>query len=85
MSGVFMVHLGYTSPGFVRAFTAHEVGHFYWGQYVLDREPGVLGALMLGNSIWDDQLYIAQHRGIPLSEQWLTPDIFNPRRTARLA
>jgi hypothetical protein len=48
---------------FWRWITAHEVGHMYWGDYVLAQGPDSLSWLMLGMGIRADQEY-RRARGI---------------------
>ncbi len=69
LPNVFMVHRGRLTEDFVRFITAHELGHYYWGLHVLD-EGERLGWLMLANGIIADQLYLADHYGRTLEEQW---------------
>ncbi len=78
MPGIFTIHRGYTGRRFLEEMTAHELGHFYWGQGILGANaPGALNWLMLGNSIWLDQLYVSERRGIAFDVQWHTPEVFN--------
>jgi hypothetical protein len=46
-----------------RWITAHEIGHMYWGDYVLAQGPDALSWLMLGMGIRADQEY-RRERGI---------------------
>ena len=69
-SNLFYLHLGTTSESYLRSITAHELGHDYWGKYVLSSEARRLDWLMLANGIWVDQLYEADRRGVSLVEQW---------------
>ncbi|MBI2838902.1 MAG: hypothetical protein HYX75_11335 [Acidobacteria bacterium] len=73
MPNMFMVHRGRLDRDFIEWITAHEVGHYYWGLYVLgDTED--LDWLELANGIWADQLYMARKRGRSLDEQWRSDD-----------
>lgn len=51
------------SEGFWRWITAHEIGHMYWGNFVLAQGPNSLNWLMIGMGIRADQSY-RQARGI---------------------
>ena len=52
--------------------TAHEIGHMYWGDYVLARGPDALDWLMIGLGIRADQEY-RRARGIKgAGELWKT-------------
>lgn len=70
LPNVFMIHRGNLEPEFIRWITAHELGHYYWGLYVLSATPRNLDWLMLANGIWIDQLYMAQVRERTNEEQW---------------
>lgn len=48
---------------FWRWITAHEIGHQYWSEYVLSKEPDGLGWLMIGLGIYADREY-SRARGI---------------------
>ena len=69
-SNLYYLHLGDTSEGFLTEITAHEVGHYYWGHYVLADSERRLDWLQLANGIWADQLYLAETRGYELDRQW---------------
>ena len=54
-----------------RWITAHEIGHQYWLEYVLTREPEGWGWLMIGLGIYADREYVRakslsleKHRGV---------------------
>jgi len=53
-----------------RWITAHEIGHQYWSEYVLSREPDGLGWLVIGLGLYADREYSRtheiknQHRGM---------------------
>ncbi|HEX9754363.1 MAG TPA: hypothetical protein VGA42_01580 [Gemmatimonadales bacterium] len=87
LPNVFMVHLGILDPTFLTWITAHELGHYYWGLYVLD-DTERLGWLTLANGIWADQLYMAGVLGRTLEEQWRATgqgDLMLGYLTARVA
>ncbi|MEW6367272.1 MAG: hypothetical protein AB1714_21790 [Acidobacteriota bacterium] len=69
LPNAFMVHRGKTDPEFMRWITAHELGHYYWGLYVLGSTER-LDWLQLANGIWADQLYMAEKTGRTIEEQW---------------
>jgi hypothetical protein len=69
LPNVFMVHLRLLEPDFLSWITAHELGHYYWGLYVLGDEER-LDWLMLANGIWADQLYMAERHRRSLAAQW---------------
>ncbi len=60
LPNVFMVHRGNLGEDFLRWITAHELGHYYWGLYVLSATSERLDWLNLANGIWADHLYLAQ-------------------------
>ena len=66
-TALFVVHgqerLAERPEAFWRWITAHEVGHMYWGDYVLAQGPDSLSWLMLGMGIRADQEY-RRARGI---------------------
>lgn len=69
LPNLFMVHRGRTDVEFLQWIVAHELGHYYWGLYVLgDGER--LDWLELANGIWADQLYMAQRAGRSIEAQW---------------
>lgn len=69
LPNVFMIHRGNLSASFVRFITAHELGHYYWGLWVLDPEER-LGWLVLANGIWADQYQLAQRESTTVEWQW---------------
>ncbi|MCP4900436.1 MAG: M1 family metallopeptidase [bacterium] len=69
LPNMFMIHQASLDPAFLTWITAHELGHYYWGLYVLD-DGDRLGWIILANGIWADQLYMAQKRNVTLEEQW---------------
>ncbi len=69
-SNLFYVHRKDLSPGFLRMITAHELGHYYWGRYVLSDSEDKLDWLMLANGIWADQLLLAQAAGHSVEQEW---------------
>jgi hypothetical protein len=60
LPNVFMIHRGTLRPSFLRWITAHELGHYYWGLYVLSATSERLDWLNLANGIWADHLYMAE-------------------------
>jgi hypothetical protein len=60
LPNVFMVHRGNLGEEFLRWITAHELGHYYWGLYVLSATSERLDWLNLANGIWVDHLYLGQ-------------------------
>jgi hypothetical protein len=71
LPNAFMIHRGSTDPEFLRWITAHELGHYYWGLYVLGSTER-LDWVQLANGIWADQLYMAEKTGRTLEQQWQT-------------
>lgn len=87
-SNIFYLHRGTLKPEFLRWITSHELGHYYWGLYILSATGCRLDWLMLANGIWIDQLYIAQAKNRTLEEQWRSlgsGNWFVDYLTARLA
>ena len=72
LSGVFMIHQGDLSPGFVRWITSHELAHYYWGLHVLSSAER-LDWLMLGLGIWTDQWFLARTNRVSIESQWRDP------------
>jgi hypothetical protein len=62
LANVFMIHRATLTESFLRWITAHELGHYYWGLYVLGT-GGRLDWLNLANGIWIDHLYLARTSG----------------------
>jgi aminopeptidase N len=66
-SGLVVVHgqhrMGERPQGFWRWITAHEIGHMYWGDYVLAQGSNALPWLMIGLGIHADREY-RRARGI---------------------
>ena len=69
LPNMFAVHLGLLDAEFLTWITAHELGHYYWGLYVLGDEER-LDWLQLALGIWSDQRYLAERNGLSLPEQW---------------
>lgn len=69
LPGIFMVHLGNLTRPFIRAITAHELGHYYWGLWVLEANAR-LDWLTLANGIWADQYQLAQRESTSVEYQW---------------
>lgn len=70
-SNMFYIHRGGTlQPEFLRRITAHELGHYYWGLYVLSPSAIRLDWLMLANGIWIDELYSAKVNNQSLNIRW---------------
>lgn len=94
LPNVFLIHRGNLSEDFLRWITAHELGHYYWGLYVLSATDERLDWLNLANGIWIDHLYLAESEDVPLEEVWRRsgagdpyPDFFQAQlenREARL-
>lgn len=60
-TGLVVIHgqerLSERPEAFWRWITAHEIGHMYWGDYVLAQGPDSLGWLMIGLGIHADREY----------------------------
>jgi hypothetical protein len=69
LPNVFMVHLANLTRPFIRAITAHELGHYYWGLWTLG-DIGRLDWVMLANGIWADQYQLAQRESTSVVQQW---------------
>lgn len=50
-----------------RWITAHEIGHQYWGEYVMEKDSPGWGWLVIGLGIWSDREYI-RARGLGLAK-----------------
>ena len=74
--GAVWLHRGELGPDFLRAITAHELGHFYWGMHVRGSPDRRFDWLMLANGIWIDHLYLAQRENRSLPEQWRRPGVW---------
>jgi hypothetical protein len=68
LSNVFMIHRANLTDSFLRWITAHELGHYYWGLYVLSSTADRLDWLNLANGIWADHLYLARTSGRTVTE-----------------
>jgi len=73
-TNVFYVHGRHRTPDFLRMITAHELGHYFWGYWVLSAAPEELDWVMLANGIWADQLYLAQREGKSVDDHWRAGD-----------
>jgi hypothetical protein len=69
LPNMFAVHLGHLTEERITWISAHELGHYYWGYTVLS-EKRKLVWLQLSLGIWADQLYLAERKGISMSEHW---------------
>jgi len=78
LPNVFLIHRGILDEGFLRWITAHELGHYYWGLYVLSATPERLDWLNLANGIWIDHLYLAESEAAELEEVWRRSDAGDP-------
>ncbi len=67
---VFYIHRGNLSANFLQWITAHELGHYYWGHYVLSAAEDNLSGLMLANGIWADHLYISEVSDQSIESTW---------------
>ncbi|HSG82067.1 MAG TPA: hypothetical protein VLC48_07450 [Gemmatimonadota bacterium] len=68
LANVFMIHRANLQEDFLRWITAHELGHYYWGLYVLSATEDRLDWLNLANGIWADHLYLARTSGRTVAE-----------------
>ncbi len=68
LANVFMIHRANLQEDFLRWITAHELGHYYWGLYVLSASGDRLDWLNLANGIWADHLYLASTSGRTVGE-----------------
>jgi len=68
LPNVFMIHRANLEEDFLRWITAHELGHYYWGLYVLSATDDRLDWLNLANGIWADHSYLAATSGRTVGE-----------------
>ncbi len=68
LANVFMIHRANLQEDFLRWITAHELGHYYWGLYVLSATEDRLDWLNLALGIWADHLYLARTSGRTVAE-----------------
>lgn len=68
LPNVFMIHRANLQQDFLRWITAHELGHYYWGLYVLSATDDRLDWLALANGILADHSYLAATSGRTVDE-----------------
>lgn len=68
LANVFMIHRANLQADFLRWITAHELGHYFWGLYVLSATDDRLDWLTLANGIWADHSYLAATSGRTVGE-----------------
>lgn len=68
LPNMFMIHRANLQEEFLRWITAHELGHYYWGLYVLSATDDRLDWLNLANGIWADHSYLAATSGRTVGE-----------------